>query len=33
MNLWWKSALVETAARSKQERAVRRGKATSRIPE
>jgi hypothetical protein len=33
MNLGWKSAFVEPAVRSKQECAVRRGKASSRIPE
>jgi hypothetical protein len=33
MNLWWESAFVEPAVRSKQECAVRRGKATGRIPE
>jgi hypothetical protein len=33
MDLWWESTLIEPAMRSKQECAVRRSKATSRIPE
>jgi len=33
MDFWWESTLVEPAIRSKQKCAVRRSKATSRVPE